>query len=309
MCCACRPAIFVNVFKNRPRDLSVKATSVGSGAAPARHRRSAAFALTRPVYFARGEYAELREIAGEDRTSLEASICDCADFIGFRPVEAGADHTRHSIRSIAIPLVRNAYDHFYQLDYAGAVSRFEQFHSQHTGDPQATALLLNAVLFQELYRMDLLDTSFYSNDGFASGKRPNNPDPKVRERIFALTDEAVHEADWRLGQNPKDIDALYARGWARSLAKVYLRCALVERGFASGLRLSIQARRRSSARSSSSTPNMRDAKLVFGIYWYVVGSLPLPLRTVVSAVGFQRLQSQGYADAPGRSQSRLYHLS
>src|ERR1700728_104219 len=50
------------------------------------------------------------------------------------------------------PLVREAYDHFYQLDYPGAVQRFEQFHSQHPGDPQATALLLNAVLFQDLYK-------------------------------------------------------------------------------------------------------------------------------------------------------------
>jgi hypothetical protein len=58
------------------------------------------------------------------------------------------------------PLVREAYQHFYNLDYPGAVACFERVHAEHPGDPQATALLLEAVVFQELYRLDLLDTTF-----------------------------------------------------------------------------------------------------------------------------------------------------
>src|SRR6516225_9141169 len=68
------------------------------------------------------------------------------------------------------PEVREAYVHFYDLDFPGAVSRFEKFHLEHAGDPQATDLLLNALIFEELYRMDLLDTTFYANDGFLTGK-------------------------------------------------------------------------------------------------------------------------------------------
>src|SRR5579863_787421 len=36
------------------------------------------------------------------------------------------------------PLVKEAYVHFYDLDYPGAVGRFERFHEEHPGDPQAT---------------------------------------------------------------------------------------------------------------------------------------------------------------------------
>jgi len=43
------------------------------------------------------------------------------------------------------PLVREAYDHFYNLDYPGAIERFERFRQAHPGDPQATAMLLDAV--------------------------------------------------------------------------------------------------------------------------------------------------------------------
>jgi hypothetical protein len=120
------------------------------------------------------------------------------------------------------------------------VERFERFHSMHPGDPQPTALLLEAVVFQELYRQDLLDTTFYANDGFLTGRHATSEDAKTRDRVFGLADEAVHEADWRLGRNPNDVDALYARAWARALKCTYL--AMVERNFGAGFRLATKAK-------------------------------------------------------------------
>src|SRR6201995_4025613 len=120
------------------------------------------------------------------------------------------------------PLVKQAYARFYLLDFPGAAQPLERFHAEHPGDPQPTAPLLDALLFQELYRLDLLDTTFYANDGFLSGKHATQEDPKMRDRILGLADEAVHEADWRIGKNPNDTDALYARGWARALKCTYI---------------------------------------------------------------------------------------
>src|SRR5208283_5325855 len=87
------------------------------------------------------------------------------------------------------PQVRAAYDSFYNLDFPDAVSRFRQFHSAHPGDPQATAFLLDALIFQELYRLDLLDTTFYANDGFLTGRHATDEDPNKKSEIFALADE------------------------------------------------------------------------------------------------------------------------
>ena len=39
------------------------------------------------------------------------------------------------------PLVKEAFEHFYDLDYPGAVSRLERFRQMHPGDPQASALI------------------------------------------------------------------------------------------------------------------------------------------------------------------------
>jgi len=188
------------------------------------------------------------------------------------------------------PLVRDAFDHFYNLDYPGAIERFERFHAAHPGDPQGTVLLLDAVLFQELYQQDLLDTTFYANDGFLTGRHATQEDPKARDRILALADEAIHEADWRLGRNPNDVDALYARGWARALKCTYI--AMVERGYGSGFRLATQAKD-DHVRLLQLDPDYIDAKLVVGVYDYVVGALPLPFKFLIGFIGITGSKSRG----------------
>jgi hypothetical protein len=189
------------------------------------------------------------------------------------------------------PLVREAYQHFYNQDYPGAVGRLERFHAAHPGDPQPTALLLEAVVFQELYRMDLLDTTFYANDGFLTGRHATaDEDPKARDRIYALADEAVHEADWRVGKNPNDIDALYARGWARALKCAYI--AMVQRSFSAGFRLATKAKD-DEVRVLQLDPEYVDAKLVAGVYEYVVGALPLPFKFLIGFAGITGSKSRG----------------
>ena len=188
------------------------------------------------------------------------------------------------------PLVREAYEHFYNLDYPGAVERFDRFHAAHPGDPQASALLLDAVLFQELYRLDLLDTTFYANDGFLTGRHATAEDPATRDRILGLADEAIREADWRIGRNANDIDALYARGWARSLKCTYV--AMVERSYGSGFRLATKARD-DAERVLQLDPDYVDAKLVAGVYEYVVGALPLPFKFLIGFAGITGSKTKG----------------
>lgn len=204
-----------------------------------------------------------------------------------RPVLAITAHTNPLNHD---PLVVEAYEHFYNLDYPGAVDRLERFRAAHPGDPQASVLLLEAVLFQDLYRQDLLDTTFYANDGFLSGRHATAEDPKVRDRIFALADETVREADWNLSKNSNDVNALYARGWARALRCAYV--AMVERGFSPAFKLAIKAKD-DHKRVLELDPDYIDAKMVVGVYDYVVGSLPLPFKILIGFAGITGSKSHG----------------
>lgn len=188
------------------------------------------------------------------------------------------------------PLVREAFQHYYDLDFPSAIERFERVRQMHPGDPEATALLLDATLFKELYRQDLLDTTFYANDGFLTGKHATVEDPAVRSHIFALADDAVREADARLSKNPNDVDALYARGWVRALRCTYV--AMVERGYGTGFRLATKAKE-DEQKVLQIDPEYTDAKLVIGVYDYVVGALPLPLKILIGFAGVTGSKSEG----------------
>ena len=188
------------------------------------------------------------------------------------------------------PQVQEAYRCFYLLDYPAAVTRFERIRQQHPTDPYATAMLLDALVFQELYRQDLLDTTFYANDGFLTGKHATDENSSKRDQIFALADETVREADDRLGKNADDVNALFARGWVRSLRCAYV--AMVERGFGSAFRLASKAKD-DCARVLQIDPDYVDAKLVVGVYDYVVGALPLPFKFLIGFVGITGSKSKG----------------
>jgi Uncharacterized protein conserved in bacteria len=190
------------------------------------------------------------------------------------------------------PQVRDAFTRFYNLDYTGAIQRFEHIRSAHPGDPQATAYLLEAVLFQELYRQDLLDTTFYANDGFLTGKHATRDDPEARKQILGLAEDAVREADARLTRNPNDVNALYARAWVRAQQTAYL--AMVDRDFRGGFKLATKAKD-DAERVLQLDPNYVDAKLITGVYQYVVGALPWPFKFIIGFAGITGSKSTGMA--------------
>ena len=205
------------------------------------------------------------------------------------PLAAAAAHTNPMNLD---PQVREAYQHYYNLDYQGAVERFDRYHKAHPGDPHPTVMLLNALVFQELYRQDTLDTTFYANDGFLSGRHATREDPAVRDRIFALSDEAIREADWRIQQNSNDVDAYFDRAWVRSLRCTYV--AMIERAFGAGFHLANKARE-DADRCLQLDPNYVDAKLIAGVYQYVVGALPLPFKLLIGFAGITGSKTTGLA--------------
>ena len=191
------------------------------------------------------------------------------------------------------PQVRQAYQHFYVLDYDGALSRFEKVQAANPASPLAVDYVLDAVVFRELYRLDLLDTTFYAHDGFFSGRHVVAADPAVADRVNSLYTKAVDLSEQQLSKNPDDVDALYARGWARSLRAVYI--GLVQRSFVSALHVALQARS-DNEKVLRIDPQYVDAKLVVGVHRYVTGCLPFGLKILAGVVGVSGSKSKGIED-------------
>ena len=190
------------------------------------------------------------------------------------------------------PDVQEAFRLFYNMDYDEALPRFERIQQEHPGNPMATAYLLDAVLFRELNRLDLLDTTFYANDGFLTGKHTVVEDPQVRDRVKALANQAIDEANAELKTNPNNVHALFARGWVRSMQAVY--SAIVERAFGGGLKQALGARN-DCDRVLQLDPNYVDAELVTGVYQYVVGSLNVAFKVLIGIMGIHGSKTTGLA--------------
>jgi len=188
------------------------------------------------------------------------------------------------------PLVKESYRHIYDLDYDGGLAILEKVETAHPNNPLATAYVLYCILFRELYRLDLLDTTFYATDGFLTGKHTVVEDPKITEQINDLADKAIQQADDELKANPDNLNALFARGWARSLKAVYL--AMVERSFASSLHLALEARA-DHQHVLDKDPDYVDAKMVVGIYQYVMGSLSLGFKVLAGFAGMGGSKAKG----------------
>lgn len=190
------------------------------------------------------------------------------------------------------PLVQEGFRYYYNMDYDPALARFRRVQAEHPNDPIATDYILYVTIFQELFRLDLLDTTFYANDGFLTGKHTVVEDPKVRDEVKGLAQKVFDQADAELTQNPNDVNALFARGWGRSLEAVYV--AMVERGFGSALKLAFEAKS-DDERVLQLDPNYVDAKMVVGVYQYVIGALPFAFKLLVGFAGIHGSKAGGLA--------------
>ena len=188
------------------------------------------------------------------------------------------------------PDVQAAYQHFYDLDYGTAQTLFEKIAAEHPNDPMAADYVLNNAVFRELYRLDLLDTTLYVQEGFLSGKHPVVENMQARAHIDALYQRALDLSNRRMAANPNDADALFARGFATSLETLYI--GMVEKKYVTALHMASASRKDDDA-VLKLDPKYIDCYLIVGVHDYVMGSLALPLKVLAGLVGIHGSKSKG----------------
>jgi tetratricopeptide (TPR) repeat protein len=202
---------------------------------------------------------------------------------------ADTDLPKAVIYRPADALNASAFDHFYNMDYDRSVQEFQKILDRHPDDPFAVNHLLTAVMFRELYRMGALNTGDYANDSFI-GTAHHPADPKSKAQIKELVDRAEKLEEEELQADPKNVDAIYARGNTRAQFSTYT--ALVERAWFSALRNAVGARH-DHEKVLELSPQYTDAKLVVGAHNYVMGSLPWGVKVAVSMVGLSGSKEKG----------------
>lgn len=177
----------------------------------------------------------------------------------------------------------------YDFDYDQALKDFKELDRRFPNHPAGPQLLAARVWVKTLYESRRLQSSLYSSETFYSSG-DDKVDPKIVNEFRALTREARRRAEVLLKQNPKDVDALYWLGAVEGLKASFEEA--VERRHFAALRNGNDAvaHHREVLKLD---PNYTDATLTIGLYEYVVGSLPLPIKVVAGVTGFRGSKKRG----------------
>ncbi len=188
-------------------------------------------------------------------------------------------------------LRRGGLEALYNLDYDKAQKDFKELIRLYPNHPAGPQLLAARVWVKTLYESRRLQSSLYSSESFYSSG-DDKVDPKVVAEFRNLTRESKRMSEARLKQNPKDIEALYWLGATEGL-KASFEEAVERRHFAAlkDGNDSVDHHRE----LLKLDPNFIDVGITIGLYEYVVGSLPLPIKVVAGITGFRGSKKKGLA--------------
>jgi tetratricopeptide (TPR) repeat protein len=186
-------------------------------------------------------------------------------------------------------LRRTGIEALYNLDYDKAEQDFKEIVKLYPSHPAGPQLLAARLWIKTLYESRRLQSSLYSSQSFYSSG-DDKVDPKIIAEFRSLTREAKRLAEVRLKQNPKDIEAL---DWLAAI-----------QGLKASFEEAVERRHFAALKDGDDAvdhhrevlkldPNFIDAGLTVGLYEYVVGSLPLPIKVVAGITGFRGSKKRG----------------
>lgn len=189
-------------------------------------------------------------------------------------------------------LVAEADDHYFNLEYDEAIRGYyaAMAASQPSGD--IWNRIATTILYQELNRLGMLETSAFRGDNkFLIEEKPK-PDPEAKKRFLGALAEARRLAEAGLTKNPKSKPALFVLSQNHALDANYL--FMIDKSYIGALRAGNKARKYSDELREVD-PQYVDAYLVAGVQEYVVGSLPWAVRALVAFGGIHGSKEKGRA--------------
>ena len=175
-------------------------------------------------------------------------------------------------------------EHFYNLEYAEAVSDFRKDIASRPDEAANYNHLAMAILYREMLRSGALESELVSGTNPFLRRAKMNPSPEDQREFDKAIEDAMRLSQARLTREPKDTKALYTLGVAYGLRANYN--FLVRKAWMDSLRDATSARKLHN-QVIEIDPKMIDARLIPGVHDYVVGSLPWHVRLLGFLIGFR----------------------
>jgi hypothetical protein len=188
--------------------------------------------------------------------------------------------------------IDKAFERMYNFDFAGAHSIIDAHLRSKPSDGLGNAVRASAFLFQELHRLQILESEFFAEDKRIIEKKKLKPDPQARTAFHAALQTSERDAQSIIVTRPDDADSLFALSLVASLQADYM--ALVEKRQFQSLAY-IRQSQTWSLRLLKAHPGFADAELTGGACEYLLGSMPFFVRWFVH---FDGVEGQKASAAP-----------
>jgi tetratricopeptide (TPR) repeat protein len=187
-------------------------------------------------------------------------------------------------------LVESGFQHFYNLEYDEALVDFEQAIAQGPDSAELHNHVAETLVFREMYRDGALASELVTGNNSLLRRAKLNPTPETQRRFQTEIGKALTLEQAALRRNPNDTAALYAQGITYGLRANYAFWA--QKDWRAALRDSTAARKAHN-RVTQLDPSNVDARMVQGLYDYLVGSLPPFYRMLGMLIGFHGDKDRG----------------
>ena len=187
-------------------------------------------------------------------------------------------------------LVDDGFQHYYNLEYDEALADFDQAIARQPDNPDLHNYAAAAILFREMYRDGALESELVTGNNSWLRKAKLNPTAETEKRFDGEMQRALDIEQARLRRNGNDTGALYSMGITYGLRGNWL--FLVKRDWRAGLSDATTARKLH-LKVTELDPGNVDARLVQGVYDYIVGSLPPFYKMVGFLIGFHGDKERG----------------
>jgi hypothetical protein len=196
----------------------------------------------------------------------------------------------HAAESLRGSVLADGYRDMYNLRFADAHGKFQQWMTMHPEDPMGPVSDGAAYLFSEFERLQVIDVQLFANQDRFDSRNRLTPDANVRKSFEDRLNQAANLADAALKKSPHDARALYVKTLVSGMRSDY--ALMVEKKDLAALNYSKEASAYSK-QALAIDPHMYDAYLASGVENYMLSLKFAPVRWLLNLTGASTSREEG----------------